>query len=197
MNWILRYIKHIFLNDSIFTRRAVPSNSFLIMCDCFLVFVFKTIILCAETWPTTNNQEKGLDVNEIRMLRWMCRVTEKDKIRNEHVRGSVKVALVTKKITEKRLTWYAHVKKTDEGHMVRRMLDALVPGKRQRKSENQMGRFMCKRDMESVVLRPPAGRQYGMSISQQPLNRSLPNFQQLLLMSNEGKVESFSSFAYG
>ena len=30
-------------------------------------------------------------------------------------------------------------------------------------------------------LRPPAGRQYGMSISQQPLNRSLPNFQQLLL----------------
>ena len=34
-------------------------------------------------------------------------------------------------------------------------------------------------------LRPPAGRQYGMSMSQQPLNRSLPNFQQLLLMSNE------------
>ena len=49
----------------------------------------------------------------------------------------------------------------------------------------------------SFNLRPPAGRQYGMSISQQPLNRSLPNFQQLLLMSNEGKVESFSSFAYG
>ena len=46
-------------------------------------------------------------------------------------------------------------------------------------------------------LRPPAGRQYGVPISQQPLNRSLPNFQQLLLMSNEGKVESFSSFAYG
>ena len=46
-------------------------------------------------------------------------------------------------------------------------------------------------------VRPPAGRQYGMSISQQPLDRSLPNFQQLLLMSNEGKVESFSSFAYG
>ena len=48
-----------------------------------------------------------------------------------------------------------------------------------------------------VVLRPPAGRQYCMPISQQPINRSLPNFQQLLLMSNEGKVESFSSFAYG
>ena len=30
-------------------------------------------------------------------------VTEKDSIRNEHVRGSVKVAPVTKKVTEKRL----------------------------------------------------------------------------------------------
>ena len=46
-------------------------------------------------------------------------------------------------------------------------------------------------------LRPPAGRQYRMPISQQPFNRSLPNFQQLLLISNEGKVENFSSFAYG
>ena len=40
-----------------------------------------------------------------------------------------------------------------------------------------------------IILRPPAGRQYHMLISQQPLNRSLPNFQQVLLMLNEGKVE--------
>ena len=39
----------------------------------------------------------------MRMLRWMCAVTKKDKIRNEHVKGSVKVAPVTRKITEKRL----------------------------------------------------------------------------------------------
>ena len=45
-------------------------------------------------------------------------------------------------------------------------------------------------------LRPPAGRQYRMPISQQPFNRSLQNFQQLLL-SNDGKVENFSSLAYG
>ena len=32
----------------------------------------------------------------------MCGVTKKDKIRKEHVRESVKVALVEKKITETR-----------------------------------------------------------------------------------------------
>ena len=50
------------------------------------------------------------------------------------------------------------------------------------------------------ILRPPAGRQMTtlpMPISQQPLNRSSPNFQQLLLMSNKGKLVSFSSFAHG
>ena len=39
-------------------------------------------------------------------------------------------------------------------------------------------------------LRGSASRQYCMPISQQPFNRSLPNFQQLLLMSNGGKVEN-------
>ena len=31
-------------------------------------------------------------MNEMRMLRWMCGVRKKDKIRNEHVRGSVEVS---------------------------------------------------------------------------------------------------------
>ena len=35
-------------------------------------------------------QQRRLEVIETTMLRWMCKVTKKDKIRNEHVRGSVK-----------------------------------------------------------------------------------------------------------
>ena len=37
-----------------------------------------------------------------------------DEVRNEHVKGSVKVATVTEKITEKRLKWYGHVKIMEE-----------------------------------------------------------------------------------
>ena len=38
----------------------------------------------------------------------------------------------SKKITEKRLKWYGHVRRMKEEHIVRRMLDVDIPGKRRR-----------------------------------------------------------------
>ncbi len=66
-------------------------------------------------------------------------VTKNDKIRSEHARRSVKVAPVTKKITEKRLKWYRHVRRRDEGHVLRRMLDASVPEERDGKEDRKPG----------------------------------------------------------
>ena len=66
-----------------------------------------------------------------------------------------------------------------------------------RKANQHLLEHRLKSEDEEGLLRPPAGRQYRMLISPQPFNRSLSNLQQLLLMSNEGKVENFSSFAYG
>ena len=58
--------------------------------------VYKTVVrpallYGAETWATTRGQEAGLEVNEMRMLRWICGVTRRDKIRNEHIRGTTRV----------------------------------------------------------------------------------------------------------
>ena len=52
--------------------------------------VYKTVIRLAmpywaETWATIKKQEKRIEVNEMRMLRWICGVTRNDKIRNEHI----------------------------------------------------------------------------------------------------------------
>ena len=53
--------------------------------------VLSSVVYCADTWTTTKNQEMRMEVNEIRMLMWMCGVSKKNKTRNEHVRGSIKV----------------------------------------------------------------------------------------------------------
>ena len=55
--------------------------------------VYKTVVrhallYGADTWATTRGQEARLDVNEMRMQRWMCGVTRRDKIRNKHIRGT-------------------------------------------------------------------------------------------------------------
>ena len=67
--------------------------------------VYKTVVrpallYGAEIWATTRGQEARLEVNEMRMLRWMCGVTRKGKIRNEHIRGTTRVVQASKKNTE-------------------------------------------------------------------------------------------------
>ena len=98
----------------------------------------------AETWATTKRQESRIEVNEMRMLRWMCGVTRKDKIRNEHIRGTTKVAQASRKITERKLKWYGHVMRMEEDHVVKRVMTKAIPGKGREGDQRQGGR-MCAR----------------------------------------------------
>ena len=107
----------------------------------------------AETWATTKRQESRIEVNEMRMLRWMCGVTRKDKIRNEHIRGTTKIVQASRKITERRLKWYGHVMRMEEDHVVRRVMTNAIPGKRKRGRPKTRWKDVCKRDMQTVGLR--------------------------------------------
>ena len=71
----------------------------------------------AETRATMKGQEAWLDVNQMRMLRWMRGLTKKDMFRNEHTRGTTKVLQGSKKISEKRLKWYGYVMRREEEHI--------------------------------------------------------------------------------
>ena len=66
------------------------------------------------------------------------------------MRGWVKVATVTKKIKEKRLNWYRHVRRRDEGHVLRRMLDEPGPGKRDGEEDRKPGGKTCVKEMRKV-----------------------------------------------
>ena len=83
-----------------------------------------------ETVGTTKTQEAELDVAEMKMLRFALGVTRKDRIRNEHVRGTVKVGPISKKVKKSRLRWYGHVKRREDAYVGRRVLEMELPGKR-------------------------------------------------------------------
>jgi Reverse transcriptase (RNA-dependent DNA polymerase). len=64
-----------------------------------------------ECWATKKQHVQKMSVAEMRMLRWMCGKTRKDKIRNEHIRRLVEVAPIQDKLRENRLRWFGHVKR--------------------------------------------------------------------------------------
>ena len=64
------------------------------------------------------------------MLRWMCGVTNLDTIRNKRIRGTTKVEEISKKVQERRLKWYGHVKRRKEHYVGRRAMEMKVQGSR-------------------------------------------------------------------
>ena len=86
----------------------------------------------AETWASKKAQEERLNVTEMKMLRWMSGVTKVDRIRNERIRGTVKVIEISKKVQERRLQWYGHVMRRDEDYVGKRVMRMEVQGTRGR-----------------------------------------------------------------
>ncbi|KAM0966625.1 hypothetical protein EV2_022996 [Malus domestica] len=73
-----------------------------------------------ECWAVKHQHVHKMGVAEMRMLRWMCGHTRKDKIRNEDIRGKVGLAEIEGKLRENRLWWFGHVQRRPTDAPVRR-----------------------------------------------------------------------------
>ena len=51
----------------------------------------------AECWPTKRRHVQQISVVEMRMLRWICCHTRRDRIRNDDIRDKLGVAPIEKK----------------------------------------------------------------------------------------------------
>ena len=114
--------------------------------------VYKSVVRPAllhssETWPIKRAQERRMEVAEMRMLRWMCGVTRRDRIRNDYIRGTVKVTEVTEKMQERRLQWFGHVMRKEEESVCRRVMNMEVPGRRRRGRPRKRWRDTLNEDM--------------------------------------------------
>ena len=103
-----------------------------------------------ETVAVTKKQVEEMEVAEMKMLRFAMGVTRKDKIRNEHIRSTVKVERLGMKMREGRLRWYGHVMRRDQEYVGRKMMEMELPGKRKRGRPKRRFLDVVKEDMEEV-----------------------------------------------
>ena len=103
-----------------------------------------------ETVAVTKKQVEEMEVAEMKMLRFAMAVTSKDKIRNEHIRSTVKVERLGMKMREGRLKLYGHVMKRDQEYVGRKMMEMELPGKRKRGRPKRRFLDVVKEDMEEV-----------------------------------------------
>ena len=85
-----------------------------------------------ETVAVTHKQVEEMEVAEMKMLRFAMGVTRKDKIKNKHIRSTVKIERLRMKMREGRLRWYGHVMRRDQEYVGRKMMEMELPGKRRR-----------------------------------------------------------------
>ena len=103
-----------------------------------------------ETVAVTKKQVEEMEVAEMKMLRFAMGVTRKDKIRNEHIRSTVKVERLGMKMRKGRLRWYGHVMRRDQEYVGRKMMKMELPGKRRRGRPRRRFLDVVKEDMGEV-----------------------------------------------
>ena len=91
-----------------------------------------------------------MEVTEMKMLRFAMGVTRKDKIRNKHIRSTVKVERLGMKMREGRLRWYGHVVRRDQEYVIRKMMEMELPRKRKRRRPKKRFLDVVKEDMKEV-----------------------------------------------
>ena len=111
-----------------------------------------TMLYGMETVAVTERKVEKMEVAELKVVRWALGATRKDKIRNEYVRGTAKIAKLGDKLRNARLRWYGHLKRREEDYVEKRMMEMAVPGRRKRKGQGEVDGF-GERSMERVAAR--------------------------------------------
>ena len=102
-------------------------------------------------WQSQRNKYvKEMEVAEMKMLRFSMGVTRKDKIRNKHIRSTVKVEQLGMKMREGRLMWDGHVMRRNQEYVGRKMMEMELPGKRRRGKPKRIFLDIVKEDMGKV-----------------------------------------------
>ena len=105
--------------------------------------IYKTVIrptmtYGAECRTMTNKDDMLMNKTEMRMLLWIQGVSLREHNINEEIREAATVQPIATHLTQKRLRRYGHVRRIDECHTTRTVLDMVVESVRYREEDRHL-----------------------------------------------------------
>jgi len=105
----------------------------------------------SETWPVRKENVVALQRAEMRMVRWMCSVEQKDRLPSKELRERLGVDDIALILQQNRLRWYGHVLRKDDG-WVKRCMEYEVEGSRPRGRPKRTRKEVVREDCQALKL---------------------------------------------
>ena len=111
-------------------------------------------VMCygSETWAMTKANQSILEVTEMRMLRWMCRVKLEDQVSNIEVLERVDVEKLENILRRNRLRWFGHVERRGKGSVLKTVEDVEVDGVKPRGRPKNTWKKTIEEDLKKIGL---------------------------------------------
>ena len=98
----------------------------------FNSILIPTLTYGSETWSVTTNEERRIEVAEMKVLRSMLGKTRRDRVRNDWIRERVGVTPVLIRVDSARLRWWGHMERMPDVRIASRRWRWRVDGVRPR-----------------------------------------------------------------
>ncbi|XP_057312797.1 uncharacterized protein LOC130654265 [Hydractinia symbiolongicarpus] len=86
----------------------------------------------SETWAVKQEDLDRLERNDMRMVRWMCNASLRDKKSSDELRSRLSIRRIKDVIQVRRLNWLGYLERMEEDNWVRKCRDLIVPGAKPR-----------------------------------------------------------------
>lgn len=117
------------LNSVLWSRNIICSTKRII----FKSILQSIVLYGAEMWTMNRKHMNKLNVLEMDFWRRSARVSRRDKVRNAEIRRRMKVEEdINNTIERKRLQWYGHVRRMEEGRIPKCILEWEIGRRRRR-----------------------------------------------------------------
>ena len=103
----------------------------------------------SETCPVRKENEVALQRAEMRMARWMCNVTVKDRVPSMEFRERLGIDNINLIVQQNRLRWYGHMLLKEDTYWVKKCTEYEAQGSRARGRPKRTWREVVQKDCQA------------------------------------------------